>query len=656
MPKFIQRDLERMRLLDRPKQTYKESTEDTTANRELLDIGRGYWTSLANVRERRRVCRNFLLGYQWDEFVQDPEGNGMVQEKELIARDGHVPLKQNIIYSTVNNLIGQFRSAPGKPIVFATDPEKAKEAEMMSNMLQAVQNDNEQIELDVAAVFEFALSGILMQKNSYIYDRLKDRPSIKSKNPNATRIFFNSDVRDPRMEDLKLVGEIHDLDIEEILSDQAFCASPKDEERIRGWYPHLVKEMYDDEERLTKDREDIIDFMVPTDTHKCRVFEIWYMDSRWVTIEHDMLRGELNITDRSLKEVREDNEEFMRFARDNGVAPEEIKPYIKATRKKELIWRVKFLTPTYHTLWEGDTVYDHQEHPYTIRMSPLIDGEVHGFVWPMIDQQKYINRNIILLDFLVKNAGKNLLIFPESAKPTGWTDEDIILESRKSNGVIFAKIRPGAQLPVWLSSAAHNVGIHDMIRYQLQFLSEVSGIHGAMKGAAPTAGTPAVRYAEEAHNSSVNILDFMAKIRAWRKARNYKQITLIQQFFDKEQYIDVAGSNYADTVRMWRPKDIQDVKFTTDISVSSDSPTYDYMASNSLLEMAKLYPQEITLEMLLENSTFPYSSQMLEALRKRRAMAEQGQQPEAIDPALVAAAQQELPVNENFPLIQQALQ
>jgi hypothetical protein len=374
-----------------------------------------------------------------------------------------------------------------------------------------------------------------------------------------------------------------------------------------------------------------MDFYVPTNVNLCRFYEIWYLASEWRMYEHNTLKGTETITSRSKKEVEDDNAEFMQFQRDNGVPEEEIKPYIKFEERKELIWTVKFLTPNADCLWAGETPYVHQEHPYTVRMSPLIDGEVYGYVYPLIDQQRAINRSITMMDWIRRNAGKNLLIFPESAMPEGYTHEEIIQESRKSNGVIFAKIRPGGMLPTWLQSASSTLGLQEVIAYQLQFIKDESGIQGAMMGQAPTSGTPAIRYAEEARNSSVNILDWSSIIKAWRKARNFKQLMLIQQFFDKQQYIAVTGAKYSDVARLWEPEKIKDLKFTTEILVSDDSPTYNYMANNSILELAKLYPQEFNLEMLLENTSLPYSEQLLKSIRTRRTMAANGQTPPPID-------------------------
>ena len=92
-------------------------------------------------------------------------------------------------------------------------------------------------------------------------------------------------------------------------------------------------------------------------------------------------------------------------------------------------WHCRFYAPGGELLDEYDSPYGHGMHPFMVKMYPLIDGEVHSFVEDVVDQQRYINRLITLMDhcllytstlngtctYLVIYSGS--IIMPHSSSP-----------------------------------------------------------------------------------------------------------------------------------------------------------------------------------------------------------------------------------------------
>ena len=92
----------------------------------------------------------------------------------------------------------------------------------------------------------------------------------------------------------------------------------------------------------------------------------------------DPIIGREDIYEYTVEELEAMNRERFKFAAENGVDPSTIgeKVLLKYERKLEQIWYYKFLTPSGYCLAEGESNYEHQEHPFTVLLDPLIDGEI----------------------------------------------------------------------------------------------------------------------------------------------------------------------------------------------------------------------------------------------------------------------------------------
>ena len=594
-------------------------------NMELLERCRAYWDNLSDFRYRRRRARRYYRGDQWSDIIQDPDSvaEKYISEETYIMNQGKVPLKQNQIRQIVKNVLGQYRSNPNQSTIMARARENAEASEMLTNALQYVHQINMADDLDVRELEEFILSGSAIQKVGYKFWRDRNIEDVLVENISPQRMFFNTDLLDVRLFDLRTIGEIIDMTLDEIVS--VFAKDKNDEKRIRELYGYVDDNETGRTNALSSDNEDFIDFNMPRDPSKCRLFEIWDRRTEWRTYAHDTADGSYEIVDETMEEIAEQNAQRLLVALQMGI-PEESVPLIEASETNDSFWYVKYLTPEGHVLWEGETPYEHNEHPYAITLYPLLDGEVWGFVEDIIDQQRYINRLIILLDFIISASAKGVLMIPEDAVPDDMNPDEFAAEWKKFNGVIFYKSNKRGEIPKQISANSTNVGIHETLALQMKLLQEVSGVHSAMQGVAPKAGTPSSLYAQEAQNASLNNLDLMMTYAGFKQKRDNKIIKTITQYYEDKRFLAIAGRTYTESARLYDPEKVKDIDFELVVTQSQDTPVYRQLTDDMLMKMFE--GQVIDVEMFLENTSMPFADKLLDSIRKRKEQMQNGQQGE----------------------------
>jgi hypothetical protein len=581
-----------------------------------------------------------LRGDQWHETMIDPSTRETITEETYISNQGKIPLKQNLMRQLEKNLMGQFRMNPIKSIIIARSRQNAKISEMMSVALESVGDMNKSAELDVRNFEEFVLSGMAIGKTVWKYIAKKNRKDIYNENINPNTIFFNSDVTDIRLNDLNIIGQIIDVSLDEIVA--VFAKNPKDEEKIRSWYRNYTNDIIDTE-GLSANRLELMDFFIPYDNNKCRVFEIWEKKYAWRLYVHDPMDGTYQVVKKDMKDLLfQINAERKQFMLINGMTEEDFEDYLLDIEDKmEPYWNQKFLTPYGQTLYEGETTYSHEEHPYSIVLYPLIDGEVWGLLEDVIDQQRYINRLISLLDFIMGAAAKGVLLVPEDAIHPEFDLDMIATEWSKFNGVIKIKsLKAGATMPQQISANLTNIGAHEMIGIQMKLMQEIFGISPAIQGQRPNSGTPSSLYAQEAQNATINSKDIMDFFSWYVEQRDYKVMKLIVQFYKEERYINVAGSSYSEEAKMFRPDMVRDVDLELKVTKGQDTPIYRQLIDDLLFKLLDL--QQIDIQMFLENTSLPFADKLLETIKSRQEQLAQGQIPQGgLPPEVMAAMQQQ---------------
>lgn len=96
-----------------------------------------------------------------------------------------------------------------------------------------------------------------------------------------------------------------------------------------------------------------------------------------------------------------------------GVPEEEItESLITAEWFMDNYWYFRYFAPTGEVIMEGETPYEHGQHPYVFKFYPFINSEIHPFVADVIELQRHVNRLLNLNDYLMRTSAKGLLAVP----------------------------------------------------------------------------------------------------------------------------------------------------------------------------------------------------------------------------------------------------
>ena len=599
--------------------TSRLSDDMVSDNIQILEMCRQYYDSLSDFRDRRKRARKYHRGDQWHETIVNDSGETVTEENYILDR-GKIPFKQNVIRQMIRSLLGQYRTNKSKTMVVARKMDDSQRSEMLTNALQTAQQVNATRELDARNLEELLMSGMVIGKTGYRHWKEYNREDVFTENVNPNTVFFNTDVRDPRLLDLRLIGELLDAPLEDVISE--FATNEKEEEIIRGWYTGIdPRNVVLSKEGLTADRMDSMDFYIASDTNKARVIVVWELANEWRTYAHDYMDGSYQITKIPIKEIEAVNQQRLQVGAANGMPPESI-PIIDARRKKEQFWTVKFLTPYGQCLYQSETVYAHESHPYNMVLFPLLDGEVWGLVEDVIDQQRSINRMISLIDFIMGSAAKGVLLVPEESIPDDMDISDFADEWTKYNGVIKLKTKNLKHLPEQISANVTNIGAQDMLAMQMKLMQDIAGVSSAIQGHEAKAGTPSSLYAQQALNSSVNTKDMFESFAWFRNQRDTKMLKVIQQFYDDNRYIAIAGNRYAEEAAHYDPDLVSETEFDLVVTEGVDSPVYRQILDDQLVKLLEM--QIIDGKIFLENSSLPFADQILESINKRDQQMQKG--------------------------------
>ena len=593
-----------------PKGLSKKGKEIERSHYPVLLQAQKAWEEIDPFRHKRKRNRDYTYGKQWNDLIKLPDGRVM-SEEEYIRQQGKVPLKNNLIRQMVKTVLGQFRNNQTQPVCVARDREEQNLGELMSAAVQYAYQHNRLQELDSRTMEEFLISGICFQKIGYGFRRGKSDVWVDEVNPN--RIFFNA-MEDSRHWDCTLIGELHDMPIAEVISRFSF-GSRERAVQLRQIYTEADNDtVRHNFENLTTRAIDRLDFYMPSSPELCRVIEVWKLESQEVLNCHDFRSGEYyNLPVSEAEAVEKENKARRQAARQAGI-PDEAVALIETEWGVTQTWRYRFFSPLGDLLDEGDTPYWHGEHPYVFKLYPLIDGEVHAFVEDVIDQQRYINRLITMIDFIMGSSAKGVLLFPEDQIPDGMTIDDIADEWTKYNGIILFRPRPGSPMPQQIAVNATQVGAYEMLSLQMRLFEDISGVHGAMQGKAAPAGTPSSLYSQQIQYSSTNLLDLFESFKTFREDRDIKIMKTIQQFYTDSRYRTIAGNSCGKDASTYTPEEVRNTEFDLSIAETLSTPALR-MASNEFL-MELFRGGKISLEMLLQNGAFPFADKLLQSLKQ----------------------------------------
>lgn len=579
---------------------------------QVLDRFADCWNSLEVAR--KKMARSVMYAYedQWGDKVRDPDSNEWITESELIKKQGKVPLKNNMISPIIKNIEGQFRTSTTQTVCTVRDQKESKIGEMMSIAVEYVHDINESNEVDADCLRLLLCGGFVAQRVEYGWNAEKKMNDVWIYECNPARMFFNTNIEDVRLWDLNCIGEIFDMPIDKVVS--LFAHSEAEKEWIRSIY--TPSDGYLSSDGLQGEDTKNIDFYTPFRPDMCRVILGWTLESRDAYFCHDQLKGTFfYVGVDEIKYVKEENEKRKRDALMKGVMPEDIL-LIDFEYKNEQYWYYRYLTPWGDVLQEGRSPYWHGSHNYAIHLHTLVQGKVFNFVEDFIDQQRAINRTMTLIDFVRSSSSKGVLVVDESAFES-MTREEIVDEYVRYNGVLFCRLKQGQNISNVIqqyNGQAAVAGDYELLNLQLKLINDISGVNSAIQGKQPTSGTASSLYAQQVQNSALNLRGLLESFNAFRRRRDYKIMQTIQQYYVSARYIDLAGRDYSEESKYYDPEKVQNSQIDLKLTEGLNTPSYQALVNDFLMQLFD--KNAIDVKMLLENTSYPFATKILESIKR----------------------------------------
>lgn len=593
------------------------------------------WDAMDYLRKEHSRNLRYKNGDQWSDTVPDPDHpHRTIREDALISRSGKVPLKHNYIQQYIRNIHGQLLSSPTQTVVYARSRDDQPLGEMLTNALQACHQLNRIRKIDINVVEELCLTGIACAKVRYGYWSTKNRTDGKIDLVNINRLFFNADIEDPRLTDIRRIGELHDYTFDDLVRNFATCR--EDVQALREIYgichDHTkLENLYENHASRLQN----LNFLYTNDLGKYRVIEVWERLGRWVLYIHDYADGTEEIyTELTMQEVEAINASRIEQGMAAGIAPDTVK-LIYAREQYEYYWRVKYLTPNGYCIKETESPYAHEEHPYVLAAMPVIDGRFKAVLSDVIDIQRYINRLLTLLDFIIGASAKGLLMVPQECIPDDMDIQDFAREYVKTNGVILIKKGAYDKLPKQISMNGTNIGAWEMFAQEMNIMQQISGLNGAVQGQVPRANTPSSLYAQQAQNSMMNFVVLFENYNMFCEERDEKLLKVLMQYYTTRRYIGTNGKSAGEMAKFYEPEMAQKIEdFNLTAAKSNDTPVFRQMTDDLLMKL--LESGRIPLEIFLNNCSLPGADKLLAEVKSFNEQAAAGQ----IDPEALTQLQQ----------------
>ena len=603
---------------------------------ELLQRCWQAWNNLEAVRITRDRAKRYCYGDQWGDTVRVYK-NGYyydMTEREYLKRKGSVPLSNNVMVSILNTLVGMYAKQGTEPVCFARTRSSQSLSDMMSATMQCNWQNTQMEDLLKHALEDYLIGGVMVCRETY-EDRTQEIEDSWTDYIEPNYVFWEGGS-DPRHLDLSLIGVLHDESVNDLykkFAREEYGLSIDDLNRIFDIDPDNSQT----EGTMHNDTNDLsnISFDIPSKRgHYVRVIEAWTTETKYryqcydpiATNESDAY-FRIECDDKVLiAELNAKNVERKKQYDLMGVPPED-RAYITAKKVADKYWYYTFMAPDGTVLCRGETPYDFKSHPFTVKFYPYVNGEIHPFMGNVIDQQRYINRLIIMNDMAIRSSAKGLMLVPTQVLD-GMTPDEFAEQATEYDGIMF--YTPKATLPNSrpdvITSNAVNLGTNELLQIELNLMREVSNVSGALQGKTPTAGTSASRYAQESQNASTSLYSILKDMESFTECVAQKKCMMIKQYYDNGRPIFNRDNTYPMEYDRLAARDIM---FKISIKNAAATASYQNNINDKLDRLLKI--GAINIVQYLQNLNEPFADKLLQDVQSqvedlRAQQAEMGQQ------------------------------
>ena len=447
-------------------------------NERVLASAYKAWQNGESLRNRRNRYKQYTYGQQWNDLVRDEHGN-LITEGELAVKDGKRPMTNNLIRQLVKCVVGRFRNSLYENTI--------------SPSLKPIYDLNNLNELDSRMLEEFLISGCAIQRIAQGDIRKGDGVWVENVNPSH---FFVNAFTDPRGWDIELVGMTHSMSIAEVI----MRFSGGDHAKANA-----LRQIYSQDDLHQGSA------FFKTTNDRCRVIEVWTLECEESLLCHDEHYGEIFMTDLSHRALL-DQENTLR--KKNKVTEIDSRWHINT------YWQCRYLAPD-GTLLDS-FISPFNTHPFVVKLYPLIDGEVHPFVEDVIDQQRYINRLIVMIDHIMSTSAKGALLFPANQRHESMSWEQIASQWAKSDSVIPYNPSSGNPGPQQIAANNTNIGAFELLSLEMKLFEDVSGVSNTLMGKSNTGINGSALYESQIKNATIALADIFETFDHFKLERDQK--------------------------------------------------------------------------------------------------------------------------------------
>lgn len=594
----------------------RRSSSPRRQDRALLLRCENAWNNKSDIREVRQRVLDYVYGDQWGDIISYK--GEQITERRYIQLKGNVPLQNNVMISIQNSVVGLYAKQGTEPVCFARTHNAQALSDMMSATMQGSWQDTKMSDVLKTCFEDYLDGGIAIARETY-----EERDGHKDAwtdviNPNYAFWEAGSDVR---LTDLRLIGVLHDVtpgDLYTKFCNEEYGLTVKDINDIfhigldgRNFSSYHYGGLQQNEQA----KNEHISFSTPTDSSMFRLIEVWTKEvkPRWqcydpIATSPDDAEYRIELGD--IGHIEAENA-LRKQQYDEAGVPEEERAYISAKQIIDEYWLYTFMSPDGYILASGETPYDFRSHPFTIKLYPYVNGEVHPFMANVVDQQRYINRLIVMHDMAARSAAKGLTIFPEESIPEGMTKDDIADEITEYDGLLFFatnRMNPNLR-PEIITSNAVQIGTTELLQMQLNLVRDISNVSGALQGKTPTAGTSASRYAQETQNSTTSLFSLLHDFTSFTESIAKKKCMTIKQFYEDGRI--VSNLDNTDMISYDRLS-ARDVAFKISIKESAATASFQQQVNDTALQLLQL--GAINVKQYLSSINLPFKDALLQQI------------------------------------------
>ena len=587
---------------------------------ELYDRCQQAWNNGDNIRRNYERVRKYVFEDQWGDVIH--WRNGEITEREYIQRKGNVPLQNNIMISIQNSVVGLYTKQSGEPNCFAVQKDGQWLSDMMSATMQQNWQKTKQLAMLKKAFGEYLDGGVAIARETL--KEFNGQRHAWTDHISLNHAFWEAGD-DVRLSDLRLIGVLNDVAPGELY--ESFC------NKQYGWTVEEINQVFgitdtgnhryyrsSGIQHNDKEKLDYMSFDRPSDESLCRLIEVWSKETKTRYRCYDPLAKnadevEYRVEIDDIQHVIDENNRRIQQYQQVGV-PEEDWALIDYELREDEYWFYTYMAPDGTVIADGESPYEFNSHPFSVTLYPYVNAEVHPFMGNIIDQQRYINRLIIMHDMAARSAAKGLTIFPVENIPDGMSKEDIAEEMTEYDGILFIqtnKLNPNLR-PEIITSHAVQIGTQELLQMELNLARDITNVSGALQGKTPSAGTSAARYAQETQNSTTSLEALMNDFTLFVESIAQKKCMFIKQY-----YRDGRLVWNKDRTHLIEYKDMSalDVDFEVNIKEAAATAAYRTYVNDQAMQLLQL--GYITVEDYLKVSNLPFNDELLQTIELRKA-------------------------------------